>query len=1068
MMRRAQIAGPAALRHPARARRQPARRCCTPPAVPASSSGSPSSWSRMGALVAWYITADVRFVMLAGLAYSRRRARRLQQPAVVRAQRDDDRRDPGPARRRRQRGRGHHGRLRRADGLRHRPVDRLQPDPAGQAVRLAHQRQRRRRSATPASFTGVELLQDTGQLVLYGAPIAIVVLPALIFVGIARSNPLALWLGMLLGAAIVSPALSVALRPDRLADADAQRAADPALLGDRRDLAGPVRRRVQQHVVSAALIVAAAGQHPVDLPRDEDLPLPEPRADVRRRGLDARVPGGRDHARAASTVGIVDEQAMADYITDNITDRELDPHRQLADLRRDAADRPPRPVLRPGRQERRPVEGQRPRNPAPNVDYLLLSHRHGERPAQPALPGRRRRLRPAAAGRSTAPTATCWSACPPDFDPDDADRRDSASHRRRRASDRPEGATRSSRRRRVDDLLRARRRRPRRPGRLRQPAGRPAAGPGDAPPSAARTAVPSSRRAGAEAAVEPSRRRAASPRSSAEPEPEPRSRPVAPEPEPEPASKPVAAEPAEARRRGRAAEPRARAAGRAARKPAASPKPAPEPAPEPEAEPSSTAVPPIMPIARPRPVAAVARRPTPTPPRRSRPPRRRRRRCGSGRARTPTRHRPGADAGRGRRRPVARGLGYLGVTVQEVADAAIERLRDAENATLHHLARARGRGRPPRRAADRPGRARRRADPDHRAPRGARDHQPPPGSRPATRPRQTSRDGRQLGEISDAVSRFAESIESSLAPLRPTPTWTSHERPTPRTRAAARPGRARRPGAGRLRRRRRRRARARPTSRSWSTRTTPPTGVAGAGAPVLRRRLAVEHPHRRRRRSTPRSAADDQPGPRAGRRRSSARQRPASTRSAGSSTRASTSTPSGGRPPVVAGGKPTKLVCRQLVCGDGDKTTVLNIPTDVDPDPRYDGWFTVFDIEPAGRLRPVARAPRGRRHDLLQLHAQVGPQRPRLPGARRRSAPAAPGLPLFAGLIRPKRAAGRPDQPRARDQRARPAQSVFVQPASSTDGNGRVSSLPEGARIRLKANVRCRPRSTRSPASGSS
>ena len=56
----------------------------------------------------------------------------------------------------------------------------------------------------PGSFTGVELLQDTVGLVLYGAPIAIVALPALIFIGVARSNPMALWLGVLLGAAIVS------------------------------------------------------------------------------------------------------------------------------------------------------------------------------------------------------------------------------------------------------------------------------------------------------------------------------------------------------------------------------------------------------------------------------------------------------------------------------------------------------------------------------------------------------------------------------------------------------------------------------------------------------------------------------------------------------------------------------------------------------------------------------------------------------------------------------------------------------------------------------------------------
>ncbi len=34
-----------------------------------------------------------------------------------------------------------------------------------------------------------------------------------------------------------------------------------------------------------------------------------------------------------------------------------------------------------------------------------------------------------------------------------------------------------------------------------------------------------------------------------------------------------------------------------------------------------------------------------------------------------------------------------------------------------------------------------------------------------------------------------------------------------------------------------------------------------------------------------------------------------------------------------------------------------------------------------------------------------------------------------------------------------PAQRVYVQPASSTDGNGDLRSLPEGARIRLRGNV---------------
>src|SRR3546814_18720493 len=47
--------------------------------------------------------------------------------------------------------------------------------------------------------------------------------------------------------------------------------------------------------------------------------------------------------------------------------------------------------------------------------------------------------------------------------------------------------------------------------------------------------------------------------------------------------------------------------------------------------------------------------------------------------------------------------------------------------------------------------------------------------------------------------------------------------------------------------------------------------------------------------------------------------------------------------PVVAGGEPTAVVCRQAQCGDGDDTVTLTIPSDVEPDPPHDGWFTIVD-----------------------------------------------------------------------------------------------------------------------------
>ncbi|MDN4159861.1 hypothetical protein [Nocardioides abyssi] len=156
--------------------------------------------------------------------------------------------------------------------------------------------------------------------------------------------------------------------------------------------------------------------------------------------------------------------------------------------------------------------------------------------------------------------------------------------------------------------------------------------------------------------------------------------------------------------------------------------------------------------------------------------------------------------------------------------------------------------------------------------------------------------------------------------------------------------------------------------------------------------------------------------------------------------------------PVVAGGEPTNVVCRQSQCGDGDDTVVLDIPTDVDPDPRYDGWFTIFDTG-ANTAYDLWRA---RREDdgSISYHFMrkwdldgPGYSPPQVVGAR------GSGLPLFAGLIRPgELQAGEINHALAISVPG-PAEGSFVQPASSTDGNGSADSLPEGARIRLRADV---------------
>ncbi|WP_395696067.1 hypothetical protein [Nocardioides sp.] len=156
--------------------------------------------------------------------------------------------------------------------------------------------------------------------------------------------------------------------------------------------------------------------------------------------------------------------------------------------------------------------------------------------------------------------------------------------------------------------------------------------------------------------------------------------------------------------------------------------------------------------------------------------------------------------------------------------------------------------------------------------------------------------------------------------------------------------------------------------------------------------------------------------------------------------------------PVVAGGTPTKLVCRQIVCGDGSNTTTLRVPDDIDPDPRYDGWYTVFDTSASVAYdfwRARREADNTISYNFMRKWDLNGPgYSPPYTEAARGS-----GLPLFAGLIRPGELQSGEIRHALAISVPGPATGVFVQPASSTDGNGRTTSLPEGARIRLKRDV---------------
>ncbi|MFC7496530.1 MULTISPECIES: hypothetical protein [unclassified Nocardioides] len=107
---------------------------------------------------------------------------------------------------------------------------------------------------------------------------------------------------------------------------------------------------------------------------------------------------------------------------------------------------------------------------------------------------------------------------------------------------------------------------------------------------------------------------------------------------------------------------------------------------------------------------------------------------------------------------------YFGLSVQQVADAAIERLRDAENATLRHLAALEAEAM--RRAELLTAQAELDAEliritARREAHAIITDARLQAGDRAGR-----GHEARQLSEISDAVSRFAESVEASIAPQR--------------------------------------------------------------------------------------------------------------------------------------------------------------------------------------------------------------------------------------------------------------------------------------------------------------
>ena len=161
------------------------------------------------------------------------------------------------------------------------------------------------------------------------------------------------------------------------------------------------------------------------------------------------------------------------------------------------------------------------------------------------------------------------------------------------------------------------------------------------------------------------------------------------------------------------------------------------------------------------------------------------------------------------------------------------------------------------------------------------------------------------------------------------------------------------------------------------------------------------------------------------------------------------------------GSETTRFVCRQSKCGSTDPKvpTSLSIPANTTPDPRYDGWLSVIDRE-NGMGYDFWRARREGNGTISYQFGKawtldgpgfsqpIGVDPERAVGAR------GSGLPLFAGVIGPVEVEQGEINHALAISVPGLARRNFVQPASVTDGVGNKRSLPAGARIRLRADVR--------------
>lgn len=158
-------------------------------------------------------------------------------------------------------------------------------------------------------------------------------------------------------------------------------------------------------------------------------------------------------------------------------------------------------------------------------------------------------------------------------------------------------------------------------------------------------------------------------------------------------------------------------------------------------------------------------------------------------------------------------------------------------------------------------------------------------------------------------------------------------------------------------------------------------------------------------------------------------------------------------------GEPMTLICRQDPCGRPGHLppATLRLPADLVSDSGHDGWLVIVD-EATGTAWDLWRARRVERTVSFEFVREwaldgtgagtpVTREPDRVPSVR------GSGLPMLAGLIRPEELrAGRIPHTLAMSVPG-PAATIFVPPAGTTNGLGPQRSLPQGARIRLKASA---------------